>query len=89
MAKLLTVLFFSTSLFFISCQEGVKKDEKELDVQELTKDQPETHGSELKESDITLGTPLDQTMVTTGKGIYELKCQACNKLTEEKLVGQK
>ena len=87
MAKLLTVLFFSTSLFFISCQEGVKKDEKELDVQELTKDQPETHGSELKESDITLGTPLDQTMVTTGKGIYELKCQACHKLTEEKLVG--
>ena len=87
MAKLLTVLFFSPSLFFISCQEGVKKDEKELDVQELTKDQPETHGSELKESDITLGTPLDQTMVTTGKGIYELKCQACHKLTEEKLVG--
>ena len=26
-------------------------------------------------------------MVTTGKGIYELKCQACHKLTEEKLVG--
>ena len=44
MAKLLTVLFFSTSLFFISCQEGVKKDEKELDEQELTKDKPETNG---------------------------------------------
>ncbi len=87
MAKLLTVLFFSTGLFFISCQEGVKKDEKALDVQELTKDQPETHGTELKESDITLGTPLDQAMVSTGKGIYELKCQACHKLTEEKLVG--
>ena len=87
MAKLLTVLFFSTGLFFISCQEGVKKNAKELDKEELTKNQPETHGSELKESDITLGTPLDQTMVTTGKGIYELKCQACHKLTEEKLVG--
>ena len=87
MAKLLTVFFFSTGLFLISCQEGVKKDEKALDVQELTKDQPETHGPELKESDITLGTPLDQTMVSTGKGIYELKCQACHKLTEEKLVG--
>lgn len=86
-AKPIAVLFASTALFFFSCQEGVKKDEKVLDVQELTKDQPETHGTELKESDITLGTPLDQTMVATGKGIYELKCQACHKLTEEKLVG--
>lgn len=86
-AKLLAVLFFSTGLFLISCKEGVKEDAKPMDVEELTKDQPETHGTELKESDIILGTPLDQTMVSTGKGIYELKCQACHKLTEEKLVG--
>ncbi len=86
-AKLLTVLFFSIGLFLISCKEGVKEDTKPMDVQELTKDQPETHGTELKESDITLGTPLDQAMITTGKNIYELKCQSCHKLTEEKLVG--
>ncbi|MEO5946183.1 MAG: c-type cytochrome [Chitinophagaceae bacterium] len=86
-AQLLAVLFFSTGLFLFSCKEGVKKDEKPIDVQDMTKDQPETHGTELKESDITLGTPLDQSMVSTGKGIYELKCQACHKLTEEKLVG--
>lgn len=26
-------------------------------------------------------------MVTTGKATYELKCQSCHKLTDEKLVG--
>lgn len=86
-AKLLTILLFTISLIFFSCKEGVKKDAKPIDVQELTKDQPETHGSELKESDITLSNPLDQTMVTAGKSLYELKCQSCHKLTEEKLVG--
>ena len=71
----------------IACKEGVKKDEKTVDVSEMTKNQPEVHGTELKESDITLATPLDQTMVAAGKGTYELKCQSCHKLTEEKLVG--
>ena len=71
----------------IACKEGVKKDEKTVDVSEMTKNQPEVHGTELKESDITLATPLDQTMVTAGKATYELKCQSCHKLTTEKLVG--
>lgn len=86
-AKLLTAITIILGLFLISCQEGVKKDAKPIDVQELTKDQPETHGPELKEGDITLSNPLDQTMVSTGKAAYELKCQSCHKLTEEKLVG--
>jgi cytochrome c5 len=72
----------------VSCgNEGVKKDKKPVDIQELSKDQPETHGTELKESDITLSTPLDQAMVTAGKATYELKCQSCHRLTEVKLVG--
>lgn len=82
-----TVLLFA-SIFFFSCNEGGVKDEpKPLDVQELTKDKPETHGTEVKEGDITLSTPLDQEMVAAGKGTYELKCQSCHRLTEEKLVG--
>jgi hypothetical protein len=87
--QLLTVLLIScTSLLFIACGgSGAKKDEKPIDVTELTKDKPEVHGTEIKEGDITLGKPLDQTMVTAGKGIYELKCQSCHRLTEEKLVG--
>jgi cytochrome c551/c552 len=84
-----TSLIISSLFFLIACggSEGVKKDEKTVDVQELTKDKPEVHGTEIKEGDITLNTPLDQAMVSAGKGTYELKCQSCHRLTEEKLVG--
>jgi cytochrome c551/c552 len=36
---------------------------------------------------VTLGSPLDQTMVAKGKDIYNLKCSACHKLDNTKLVG--
>ncbi|MBM3415704.1 MAG: cytochrome c [Bacteroidetes bacterium] len=87
--KLLTIsasLFIGAALF-VSCKEGAKKDPPPVDVTELTKNQPETHGTEIKEGDINLGTPLDQALVTSGKATYELKCQSCHRLTEEKLVG--
>ena len=81
------VIILSIGLLASCGNEGVKKDEKPIDIQELSKDKPETHGTEVKESDITLSTPLDQAMVTAGKATYELKCQSCHRLTEEKLVG--
>jgi mono/diheme cytochrome c family protein len=80
-------LLLSISLISFSCQEGAKKEPKPVDIQELAKDKPETHGTELKEADITLSTPLDKEMVIAGKGMYEMKCQSCHRLTEEKLVG--
>jgi hypothetical protein len=71
----------------ISCgSEGVKKDEPSVDVNELTK-KPDTKGPEVKEADIQITHPLNQQWVTSGKNIYELKCQPCHKLNEEKLVG--
>ena len=77
----------SVFYFLPACGEGVDKDAKPLDVQELTKNQPETHGTEIKEGDITITNPLNAEWVTGGKNIYELKCQSCHRLTEEKLVG--
>lgn len=87
MKPLSLLIIFACAALFTACKEGVKKEPKPIDIQEMTKDQPETHGTEIKEGDITLSTPLDAAMVTAGKGIYELKCQSCHKLTEEKLVG--
>jgi len=85
--RLMTIILAAASVFFFACNEGVKKDEKAVDVQELTKDQPEVHGTELKEGDITLSNPLNADWVSAGKSTYELKCQSCHRLTEEKLVG--
>lgn len=83
------IAILTSVLFLLSgCgSEGVKKDEKPVDIQELTKNQPETHGNEIKAEDITTSNPLNATWVSAGKATYDLKCQSCHKLTEEKLVG--
>lgn len=86
-SKLLATLFLTGSLITVACNEGTKKDPKPIDIQELSKNQPETHGTEVKEGEIAFTNPLNAEWVTTGKGIYELKCQSCHRLTEEKLVG--
>ena len=85
--RLMSLILVAASLLFFACNEGVKKDEKAVDVQELTKDQPEVHGTEVKEGDITVTNPLNADWVSAGKSTYELKCQSCHRLTEEKLVG--
>jgi len=85
---ILTSTIALTGLYFLTaCGEGVDKSVKPIDVQELTKNQPETHGTEIKESDIQVTSPLNADWVSGGKNIYELKCQSCHRLTEEKLVG--
>ncbi len=40
-----------------------------------------------KFTNVALTNPLDQKMVAGGKAQYAVKCGACHKLTEEKLVG--
>jgi len=84
---LIAVMFICGSIFFANCGGGVDKDAKPLDIEALQKSQPETHGTEIKESEIQITTPLNEEWVTGGKSIYELKCQSCHRLTEEKLVG--
>ena len=82
---LFSPIFIAVSL--IACKEGAKKDPPPIDIQDLTRNKPETHGKELNASDINLSTPLDQNRIAAGKNIYELKCQSCHKLSGEKLVG--
>lgn len=36
---------------------------------------------------VKLNNPLDADMLAAGKGIYELKCAACHKLTAQRVVG--
>lgn len=82
-----SALFLGLIWLTAGCSEGVKKDAKMYDVQELTKNQPEVHGTEVKEGEIAFASPLNAEWVTGGKNIYDLKCLACHKLTDEKLVG--
>lgn len=36
---------------------------------------------------VTLNTPLEQERIGRGKAIYEMKCQACHKLDDQRVVG--
>jgi cytochrome c2 len=36
---------------------------------------------------VELTSPLNEDMIPRGRGMFEMKCSACHKLTEEKLVG--
>ena len=38
-------------------------------------------------TDVKLTHPLDESMIAVGQSIYQAKCIACHKLTDEKLVG--
>ena len=47
-SKKLVVMLLSGTFFILACNEGAKKDPKPIDIQELSKNQPETHGTEVK-----------------------------------------
>ncbi len=52
---------------------------------ELIAGKPATHGNLITKVEMT--TPLNQEWVTKGKAAYEMKCLACHKLDETRLVG--
>lgn len=82
---LLTVLL---GLGIASCTSKKEADEAAKNSptpSEAAAPQPEVHGTEMKSVELT--TPLNKAWVSAGKGIYETKCLACHKLTDEKLVG--
>ncbi len=86
--QLFTVAFLTTTFLVSSCgSDGEKKDKQQADVKEQPIDKPESHGAEVKPGDVTLTTPLNPQWVNAGKSIYELKCQSCHKLTDERIVG--
>ena len=86
--QLFSVAFLTTTFLVSSCgSEGEKKEEKSAEVTEPTTNNPESHGTEVKPGDVTLTTPLNPQWVSSGKSIYELKCQSCHKLTDERIVG--
>ena len=79
------ILLLSLFPIMWSCGGAEKRAESaETDESVLLK-QEEVHGKEVKE--LALSTPLDQAMVKEGQEIYDLKCLACHKLSNEKMVG--
>ncbi len=93
--KLLVVPFVMVFIFVVACNSS--SDNKSTSENSATKTDtssaaPSTSSSNEKAGvgkfkHVDLTHPLDQKMIGTGKGVYDLKCASCHKLTEEKLVG--
>ncbi|HAD15144.1 MAG TPA: cytochrome C [Saprospirales bacterium] len=82
---LFAALMFLALAACTSKKEAEEAAKKSPTPSEAATPQPEVHGTEVKSLELT--NPLNKDWVTTGKKIYETKCLACHKLTNEKLVG--
>jgi mono/diheme cytochrome c family protein len=79
-------------LFIYSCGSGPQTPSSETPSADASLVQPadkeadnaKGHG---KFTDVKLTHPLDPKMIAAGKITYDVKCGACHKLTNEKLVG--
>lgn len=90
LVMLFSMLFFLT--FAFSCSDGTNKSgdsasKSEDGTQSNGSSENEVHGKEIKAGDVAVTNPLNTQWVTDGKNIYDVKCQACHKLTDERLVG--
>lgn len=88
---LATALICTGSFVFIACNDDNKTSGDAAPGTEATgtdnNQQSEVHGNLVKPEDVQLTTPLNQDWVANGKNIYEMKCQSCHKLTDERVVG--
>jgi cytochrome c len=89
MAKIRLILPVATcALFILSC--GSKEEAEQAAAEaptpsELIDKAKVVHGTEIKS--VELANPLNPEWITKGKATYEMKCLACHRLDETRLVG--
>ncbi len=83
------LVWFSATIFlFLACSPGKPKEEStekkdENPVAAVT--DPAKGIGQIK--NVSLHTPLEFDRVSRGKAVYEMKCSACHKLTDQRFVG--
>jgi mono/diheme cytochrome c family protein len=81
---LVAVLFMAGAIVFTACSDSSDTSTNESGA---TASANEVHGDLVKPEDVQLTTPLNQEWIAQGKNIYDVKCQSCHKLTDERIVG--
>src|SRR6478609_7255587 len=89
MKKLFIMAFIAGSLYACSCGAGSGDSDKSNAGNTGTEANPayDPHRGEGKFDHVEVGATLNTTMADAGKKVYDVKCGACHKLTNEKLVG--
>ena len=86
---------FISGLFILGCSSDPKSASNESTNTSTTSPSEKTPSSSAvddskgsgKFTDVKLTHPIDQAMLKKGQPVYDVKCGACHKLTDEKLVG--
>lgn len=86
-------IFATLMVFLMGCNNSGQEPQKErVPFSMLSKDSTGLSPGEKSKGigrfkEVSLSNPLDSVMIEKGKAIFDSKCIACHKLTEEKLVG--
>jgi len=83
------IVFLGVAFFVFAC--GNQSDTASGDTpppKSMVADEPADDGKGIGETtSVSLNNPLNPEMVEKGKSIYELKCAACHKLSDMRVVG--
>ena len=84
--KKLAILIY-VAFFVFAC--GNSSNESDQNTTKTAKEEPKSDdGKGIGEvTNVILNDPLDDEMIAAGKNTYEIKCAACHKLTDQRVVG--
>lgn len=85
-----TVILLILALAFIRCSSGSEPENTtpHQSTAASTPEQPSDDNKGIGEiTHVDLNNPLDKSLVANGQAIYDLKCSACHKLTDQRVVG--
>ena len=87
------VILITVALLIFACggsptENNNTADQSNTSASEKKSETTETDPKGIGEvKNVVLNNPLDEEMIAAGKNTYEVKCAACHKLTDQKVVG--
>lgn len=84
---LVAVLFLAGIIVFSACSDSNDNTATNGNETTTSANGNEVHGNLIRPEDVQLTTPLNEEWIVQGKNIYDVKCQSCHKLTDERIVG--
>lgn len=87
-----TMVVLSAIITFYACGNSEQKTTEANDSKKVEKEAEEVQAADEKKgvgkfTHVDISPTLDKQMADAGKKIYDVKCSACHRLTDEKLVG--
>ncbi|MFZ6051213.1 c-type cytochrome [Halocola ammonii] len=93
-----TITFLVVLLFgvLVSCEDrGYKRGNESESTETTASSEDSAEGNDQEANpkgvgevkNVELTEPLEESMIKSGKAIYEMKCSACHKLTDQRVVG--